>query len=77
MQQASYSHDAHKLWMPKDIERRFLTAPEVASYCSVPIKEVLSWIDAGLLRASCPNHGNYRIAAGDFVAFIGKFEICL
>jgi len=77
MQQAQQSHTGHTLWMPKDVERSFLTAREVASYCAVPVEEVLGWIDTRLLKASCANHSSYRVSVGDFVAFIAKFEVCI
>ena len=61
--------------VPGDRVRRVLTLGDVARYCSVPTEEVLGWIDGGMLPATYVPHGRYRVDAGDFLAFVQKFDV--
>lgn len=61
----------------QDVARRFLTAQEVARYCSVPEPEVLSWIDSGMLKASYVSAGRYRVTTEDFIVFLQKYDIAI
>jgi excisionase family DNA binding protein len=55
--------------------RRFFTTSEVAKYCAVTNDGVLKWIKSGKLGAFSTPGGHYRIAAEDFRAFLGKYDI--
>jgi len=61
----------------QDTERRFLSVAEVAKYCEIADVEVLTWIDSGELNASRVAIGHYRIAVGDLLAFIERFDLVL
>jgi len=56
-----------------DDMRRVLTTCEVGSYCGVSRKQVVEWIDAGMLRATAVSDGWYRIAVEDFQVFLFRF----
>jgi hypothetical protein len=60
-----------------DSQRCLLSAGEVARYCSVPTAEVLGWIDTGRLLATRVRYGAYRIAIGDFMAFISRYAFLI
>ena len=61
--------------VPQDRERRVLSLGDVAAYCGVPTEEVLGWIDSGMLPATYLPYGRYRVDAGDFLAFVQKFDV--
>lgn len=66
---------ARRVVQAPDNARHILSLSEVAAFCGVPVQRVLSWIDAGLLKATAVDHGHYRITAEEFSAFLAKSDI--
>ena len=54
-----------------------LSVSDVARYCGVPTEEVVRWIDTGRLVATYLDHGGFRIAVGDFMAFFSRYAFLI